>query len=206
MQEDQTPRIILASTSAYRKSLLDRLQIPFETADPGVEESSKPGEDPVEQSLRLAHNKALAVVRKITTSPPYIVIGSDQVAHIGSQVFGKPGCYEEAAKQLAVCSGKWVSFTTAVSLMDQRGLTQQAAECFRIKFRKLETNEIAHYLEIDAPFDCAGSIKAESAGITLLEDTDGRDINTLFGLPLMLVQELFTEFGYQLSTLRKINN
>jgi MAF protein len=206
MLEEQIPRIILASTSAYRKSLLNRLQIPFATANPGVKELQNPGEDPLQLSLRLACDKALAVSKTLPPLPPYIVIGSDQVANMGSQMFRKPGNFEEAAKQLASCSGNWVSFTSAISLIDQRGINKKAAECFRIKFRELDSNEIDEYLKIDEPFDCAGSIKAESAGITLLDDTDGRDINTLLGLPLMLFQELLIEYGFQLSTLRKLSN
>lgn len=203
MPEDQTPRIILASTSAYRKSLLNRLQIPFEAVNPGIEELLKPGEDPLSLSLRLAHDKAIAVCEALDPLSPYIVIGSDQVAHIGNQIFAKPGSFDEAAEQLNRCSGNWVSFTTAISLIDQTGATKQAAECFRVKFRQINSEEITDYLALDEPFDCAGSIKAESAGITLLENTQGRDINTLLGLPLMLFQEMIAEFGYQLSTLRK---
>lgn len=206
MLEEQIPRIILASTSAYRKSLLNRLQIPFDTANPGVKELQNPGEDPLQLSLRLACDKALAVSETLASSPPYIVIGSDQVAHMGSQILRIPGSFEKAAKQLASCSGNWVSFTTAICLIDHRGVKKRAAECFRIKFRELNNSEIHEYLKIDEPFDCAGSIKAESAGITLLDDTDGRDINTLVGLPLMLCQELLGDYGYQLSTLRKLYN
>ena len=203
MLDEQIPRIVLASTSVYRKLLLNRLQIPFETADPGIKEIQKPGEDPLELSLRLAHDKALAVSENLIPSSPYIVIGSDQVAHMGSQIMRKPGTFEKAAKQLASCSGNWVSFTTAISVIDHRGIKKQAAECFRIKYRELNSSEIDEYLKIDEPFDCAGSIKAESTGITLLDDTDGRDFNTLVGLPLMLCQELLDDYGCQLSTLRK---
>jgi septum formation protein len=203
MLDKQIPRIVLASTSSYRKLLLNRLQIPFETADPGIEEFSRPEEDPLELSLRLAHDKAFAVSETLSYSLPYIVIGSDQVAHMGSHILPKPGTFEKAAKQLAKCSGNWVSFTTAISLIDHRGIKKQAVECFRIKFRELNNSEIDEYLKIDEPFDCAGSIKAESTGITLLEDTDGRDFNTLVGLPLMLCQQLLDDYGYRLSTLRK---
>jgi predicted house-cleaning NTP pyrophosphatase (Maf/HAM1 superfamily) len=122
---------------------------------------------------------------------------------MGSHILRKPGTFEKAAKQLANCSGNWVSFTTAISLIDHRGIKKQAAECFRIKYRELNSSEIDEYLKIDEPFDCAGSIKAESTGITLLDDTDGRDFNTLVGLPLMLCQELLDDYGYPLSTLRK---
>jgi septum formation protein len=202
MLDKQIPRIVLASTSSYRKLLLNRLQIPFETADPGIEEFSRPEEDPLELSLRLAHDKAFAVSETLSYSLPYIVIGSDQVAHMGSHILPKPGTFEKAAKQLAKCSGNWVSFTTAISLINHAGINKQAAECFRIKFRELTNSEIDEYLKIDEPFDCAGSINAESTGITLLEDTDGRDFNTLVGLPLMLCRELLVDCGYRLSTLR----
>lgn len=201
MHQDQIPRMILASTSTYRKSLLNRLKIPFETIDPEIRESVKEGETPLERSLRLAYDKALAVAGKLTLATPYIVIGSDQVAHMGSQILGKPGNHEAAAEQLTICSGNWVSFTTAISLIDQTGGVRQAAECFRIRLRELDDADIDHYLRIDEPFDCAGSIKAESAGMTLLQDTDGRDFNTLIGFPLMLFRELLADSGHPLPTL-----
>jgi len=129
----------------------------------------------------------------------FIIIGSDQVAHLGSHTFSKPHTFEIAAEQLALCSGRWVSFTTAICLIDENSRAFEALECFRIKYRELSTEDIHTYLEIDEPFDCAGSIKAEASGITLLEDTSGRDINTLYGLPLMLLREsLRSNFNYGL--------
>lgn len=206
LHQTREPKIILASTSIYRGELLGKLKIPFEQVDPAYQESARTGESPRKMALRLALGKAQSAVSRIESHSPFIVIGCDQVAHLGAQVFGKPGSFEAASRQLATCSGNWVSFTTAICLIDERGRSHQAAECYRIKFRSLAPQEITAYLDIDQPFDCAGSIKAESAGITLLEGAKGRDINTLYGLPLMLLQESLASFGWQLDTLRYDHN
>ena len=199
MKQTKRPRIILASTSPYRADLLSRLNIQFDQFDPHYEELSIPGESPEEKSIRLSRGKALSVKANLEGSAPFIVIGSDQVAHLGSQTFSKPQSFDVAAEQLALCSGRWVSFTTAICLIDENTRIYDAVESFRIKYRALSTADIHNYLNIDEPFDCAGSIKVESAGITLLEDTSGRDINTLYGLPLMLLREsLSLNFNYSL--------
>ncbi len=206
MRRIRAPKIILASTSAYRRELLGKLKIPFEQMDPEFQESGQAGESPRKTALRLALGKAESAVRGIESHSPYIVIASDQVAHLAEHSFGKPGSFEAATRQLAACSGHWVSFTTAICLIDETGCTHQAVECYKVKFRSLQPHEIDAYLYIDHPFDCAGSIRAESAGITLLEDSQGRDINTLYGLPLMLLQETLALFNWQLSTLRNTHN
>ncbi len=206
MHQTRTPKIILASTSAYRRELLGKLKIPFEQLDPAFQESGRAGESPRNTALRLALGKAESALRGIESHSPFIVIGSDQVAHLDGYSFGKPGSFEVATRQLTACSGNWVSFTTAICLIDETGCTRQAVESYKVKFRSLAPHEIDAYLYLDRPFDCAGSIKAESAGITLLEDSQGRDINTLYGLPLMLLQETLALFNWQLSTLRGTHN
>lgn len=198
----RAPKIVLASTSAYRRELLGKLKIPFEQVDPAFHESTRSGEPPRKMAARMALGKAESVLRRIDSNSSVIVIGSDQVAHLDQQRFGKPGSRDVASRQLAACSGNWVSFTTAICLIDETGCTHQAIESYLVKFRSLQPDEISAYLDIDQPFDCSGSIKAESAGITLLEDSKGRDINTLYGLPLMLLQETLALFGWQLSALR----
>jgi septum formation protein len=199
VNQTKQPRIILASTSPYRVDLLSRLNIQFDQIDPNYEELQQPGESPEERSIRLARGKAMSVISYLDAGTSFITIGSDQVAHLGSQTFSKPQSLDVAAEQLATCSGRWVSFTTAICLIDETNQVFEAAECFKIKYRELTTADIHTYLKIDEPFDCAGSIKVEASGITLLEDTNGRDINTLYGLPLMLLRESLTSrFHYSL--------
>jgi 7-methyl-GTP pyrophosphatase len=202
LHQRPVPRIILASTSAYRRRLLGRFEIPFDQLDPGFDESDRPGESPPETASRLALGKADSVVRNMKSDSPFIVIGSDQVVHLDEKIFAKPGSHQSAAMQLRSCSGNWVSFTTAICLIDETGCTRQASECYRIRYRQLQSREIDAYLNIDRPFDCAGSIKAESTGITLFDDSRGRDISTLYGLPLMLLQDTLAAFGWPLLTLR----
>ncbi len=202
MDQTNPPKIILASTSHYRKALLDKFKIPFVQLDPEYKEYDQPGESPLHKASRSALGKAQSIVSGHEIDPPFVVIGSDQVAHMGEQRFGKPGSVVAARKQLAASSGNWVSFTSAICLIDDRGRIKQAVESYRIRFRPLLAAEIDTYLDIDRPFDCAGSIKAESLGITLLQDCRGRDINTLYGLPLMLLQEALSQLGWQLSALR----
>ena len=196
------PKVILASTSHYRKELLDKLKIPFEQLDPDYEECDQPGESPLQKASRSALGKAQSIITANKVDPTFVVIASDQVAHMDDMRFGKPGHAEEASRQLAVCSDNWVSFTTAICLINDSGRIKQAIESFKVLFRPLEQEEIETYLDIDQPFDCAGSIKAESLGISLLQDCHGRDINTLYGLPLMLLQETLAQLGWPLSTLR----
>ncbi|MDA0789494.1 MAG: Maf family protein [Proteobacteria bacterium] len=183
------PEIMLASTSPYRAQLLRRLRFPFRQMAPRFVETPQPGEAPQQMALRLAEGKARSLVTEV--SRPGIVIGSDQVAHCDGRVLGKPGNYEQATLQLSHSSGKWVTFSTGVALLGSDGRQACACEDYRIRFRQLTPKEIERYLTLEQPFDCAGSLKAEGLGISLLEDATGRDITTLYGLPLMLLRELF---------------
>ncbi len=192
------PRLILASTSIYRARLLEKLGVEFEQTDPDYEELSVPGESPAVKACRLADGKALSVQQDLPARRDAIVIGSDQVAHLDDRCFSKPGTHQRAFTQLSVFSGQWLSFTTAISLLDNHGARRCGCETYRIKFRNLTATEINNYLLRDHPYDCAGSIKAEASGVTLLEDTDGRDVNTLYGLPLMLLRELLLELDFSL--------
>ena len=189
VNQSRPPEIILASTSPYRSDLLIKLGVQFEQIDPSYIEKDRPDELPSEKASRHALGKATSVSADISTNSPFIVIGSDQVVHLGKLVLSKPGNHDVAAAQLKACSGNWVTFTTAICLANEAGQIFKAFECFRIKYRDLSPSDIARYLEIDEPFDCAGSIKIEAAGIRLLEDTDGRDINIVHGLPLILLQD-----------------
>lgn len=193
------PEFILASTSPYRQALLARLGIPFDQVDPGVDESDIPGESPQDRATRLATAKATAVAG----SGHSIIIASDQVAHMGSHTLPKPGDFEHAFAQLRSASGQRVIFTTAICLLHGRNPPVTRYEDFSVQFRQLGDEEISHYLEKDQPWNCAGSIKAESLGVALLDDTRGRDINTLYGLPLMLLNDMLLAMGINLINLRK---
>ncbi len=207
MQSPLNPQLVLATTSAYKKSLLHKMQIPFSAIDPEYEEVAIPGEKPLETAARLALGKATMAYQNLRKNPEceptsLVIIGCDQVAHLGDTIFHKPGDHNHAIEQLLMCSGQWVSFTTAVSLLYQGEQHKQAAECYKIRYRKLSHSAIEDYLRRDKPYDCAGSIKLESLGITLVEDSQGRDVNALFGLPLMLLQDLLASINYPLSALR----
>lgn len=180
------PTLFLGSTSSYRRALLDRLQVPYKQVNPDYIERDVPGEEPIPMALRQAQGKAKSITPDIEN---YIIIGSDQVAHMDGKKFGKPGNRNNALDQLEHFQGNWVTFTTAICLITPTESPQCAAESYAIKFRDLSRQEIEHYLDRDQPYDCAGSIKVESLGITLLEDASGRDITALYGLPLMLLRE-----------------
>jgi len=176
-------RLILASTSAYRRALLERLGVPFDCLAPGADEQRLPGEPPEMLALRLARLKAESVAAR---HPGCIVIGSDQVAVRGAEILGKPGTVERCTEQLRESSERDVAFLTAVHVIDGRGAR---AECHldrtQVRFRALEPAEIARYIAADAPLDCAGGFKAESLGIALFERIESEDPTALTGLPLI---------------------
>ncbi len=178
-----SPRLILASTSAYRRELLARLRVPFECQPPGCDERHLPGELPDALALRLARLKAEALGLR---QPGCVVIGSDQVAVRGAEILGKPGTVERCIAQLRASSGHEVSFLTAVHVLDgRRGLAESHLDCTRVLFRDLDEAEIARYVAADAPLDCAGGFKAESLGIALFERIESVDPTALTGLPLV---------------------
>ena len=189
--------LILASTSPYRRRLLERLRLPFTCIDPAIEESMRDGESPRARACRLATEKALSVAE--TLQGEAIVIGSDQVACLGTQILHKPGTPELAEQQLAASSGQTVQFWTAVSLWTSPGetLTQRVVPC-EVKMRALSTDEISRYVALDQPLDCAGSFKWESLGITLFEAMRTADPTALEGLPLIALSELLREAGVSL--------
>ena len=189
--------LILASTSPYRRRLLERLRLPFTCIDPAVEESIRDGESPQKQACRLAAEKALSVAE--TLQGEAIVIGSDQVACLGDQILHKPGTPEAAIAQLTVSSGQTVQFWTAVSLWTSAGKasTQRVVPC-EVKMRTLSADEISRYVALDKPLDCAGSFKWESFGITLFEAMRTDDPTALEGLPLIALSELLRETGVSL--------
>lgn len=191
-----TPRLVLASTSIYRKQLLERLGLTFEVARPELDEAPLVGESPIATAERLALEKARAVA---TSFPDALIIGSDQVAHQGNQRFGKPGTIENACAQLRNMSGKSVFFHTAVCLYNSRtGNHQLAGVPTEARFRALSNEEIERYVQRELPLDCAGSAKSEGLGVSLLEYMRGDDPTALIGLPLITLAQMLRAEGIQI--------
>jgi septum formation protein len=187
------PRLILASTSRYRRQLLQRLRLPFDVVSPGVDEAALPGEAPAEVAIRLALAKAQAVAADAADA---VVIGSDQVAELDGQAIGKPGSHERAVEQLTMMSGQRVVFHTAVAVVRrQRGFARVLLAPVAVRFRPLRAEEIERYLELDHPYDCAGSARSEALGVALLERIDSDDPTALIGLPLIRTCALLREAG-----------
>jgi len=195
MKLPDTPALVLASTSVYRRDLLARLGLPFRQEAPAVDEAALPTEAPAQVALRLAVAKARAVAAQ---NARCLVLGSDQVAECASAALGKPGGVEGARRQLRACSGRSVTFHTAVCLIDTRSepwLERSAADVTTVTFRDLTDTEIERYIDRERPFDCAGSFKAEGLGIALFERIDSHDPTGLIGLPLIAVCGLLREAG-----------
>ncbi len=187
------PSLVLASTSIYRKQLLERLGLPFLTDRPDADESALTGETPPVTAERLAVSKARAVADR---HPGALIIGSDQLAHSGTQSFGKPGTIERAIEQLQTMRGKSIFFHTALCLLDSRdGSYQLDAVSTEVRFRPLSDEEIERYVRRELPLDCAGSAKAEGLGISLLEYMRGDDPNALIGLPLISLCNMLRTAG-----------
>ncbi|MDO6774242.1 Maf family protein [Pseudomonadota bacterium] len=190
-------KIILASTSIYRKALLEKLQLPFECVSPKTNETPLKDETAQQLVLRLAQLKAQAGVELFNQTScqqahiPAVIIGSDQVAVINGQIIGKPLNKQNAVKQLKQASGQSITFYTGLSVI--HNVTQQAysiVEPFTVHFKKLTTAEIERYVDLEQPLYCAGSFKSEGLGIALFERLEGDDPNTLIGLPLIRLIEL----------------
>ena len=188
--------IVLASTSRYRRELLERLRISFTTADPGVEEQEHPGERPEAMAERLARAKAMAVA---AAHPDALIIGCDQVAVSRGTILGKPGSRENAVRQLRQMSGREATFYTALCVHDAAsGRTSSRVVPYLVRFRALDDAAIERYLEREQPYDCAGSAKSEGLGIALIARMQGEDPNALIGLPLIALVDLLAEHGVQI--------
>ncbi|MDB5953486.1 Maf family nucleotide pyrophosphatase [Ramlibacter sp.] len=176
-------RLVLGSTSVYRRELLSRLRLPFSVEPPHVDETPRPGEAPAALARRLAAAKAQAVAQQ---HPDAIVIGSDQVADLDGEPLGKPGNHDNAVAQLRRMRGRTVIFQTALSVLcNETGFAQHDVAPVRVRFRELEDDEIEAYLRAEQPYDCAGSARSEGAGIALLEAIESDDPTALIGLPLI---------------------
>ena len=185
--------LVLASTSPFRRALLERLGLGFETCAPEVDESVHSGEAPEQLVLRLARAKAEAGA---LVHPQTLVIGSDQVACIDGEILGKPGGREQAIAQLEKASGRKVTFYTGLCLLDGKsGSIQLECVPFHVHFRDLSRRQIEGYLDREQPFNCAGSFKSEGLGITLFQRLEGDDPNALIGLPLIRLVSMLAENG-----------
>jgi len=183
MSEPTHRKLVLGSTSPYRRELLERLRIPFEVAAPDVDETPQPSESPKQLACRLAMSKARAVAAQF---PACVVIGSDQVADLDGHALGKPGNHARAVAQLHEMRGQTVIFQTAVAVVClETGFAQMDLAQVKVKFRDLTDAEIENYLLAETPYDCAGSAKSEGLGIAILESIDNDDPTALVGLPLI---------------------
>ena len=187
--------LILASTSPYRRELLQRLQIPFQTAAPDVDETALPDERASETTWRLSREKADAVASQY---PQALIIGSDQIALLGEQRMGKPLTHDNAVQQLRAMRGHSVVFYTALTLLNARtGAMQTEVAENRVTFRNLSDDEIESYLRKEQPYHCAGSAKLEGLGIALISRMEGDDPNALIGLPLIVLVSMLRHQGVQ---------
>jgi septum formation protein len=191
--------LVLASTSRYRRDLLARLRIPFDVIAPQVDETALPGETPRVLSLRLAQEKALAVAQQLQAArPEALVIGSDQVTEVDGQAISKPGGFEAALAQLARANGKTLTFHTGIAVAHAGTLQVKTAESPVIThFAALPEHLRKRYLELEQPFDCAGSMKSEALGIALAESIESGDPTALIGLPLIATIRLLRGFGFE---------
>ncbi|GMQ96336.1 MAG: nucleoside triphosphate pyrophosphatase [Gammaproteobacteria bacterium] len=193
MAKSVQPSIILASTSVFRRSLMDRLGLGYETYAPVIDESRLDGEDAGTMVKRLAELKARAA-RDVF--PGALIIGSDQAAVINSEILGKPGSHDRAVRQLKAASGQRVSFVTGLCLLNsQSGATQCEVVPFHVYFKALTSGEIEHYLKIEQPYNCAGSFKSEGLGVALFERMEGDDPTALIGLPLIALCRMLNTEG-----------
>ncbi len=195
MSETTPRKLILGSTSPYRRDLLARLRIPFDVIAPDVDETPQATETPKQLACRLAMAKARAVAAQF---PACVVIGSDQVADLDGQPLGKPGDHARATAQLQQMRGKTVIFQTAVAVVCQEtGFAQMDLAQVKVKFRELSDAEIEAYLCAETPYDCAGSAKSEGLGIALLASIDNDDPTALVGLPLIRTCRMIQAAGIQ---------
>lgn len=192
----EAPQLVLASTSPYRRELLQRLGLPFATVNPGVDELALPQETPVQTSERLALAKARAASGVF---PAALIIGSDQVAYADGRVFGKPGTRERAIEQLRALRGRSVVFHTALCLLNSASARVQLEGVpVEVRFRAVTDSEIERYLERESALNCAGSARYEGLGISLLEYVRGDDPNALIGLPLIALCHMLRNEGIAL--------
>ena len=185
---------MLASSSPYRRGLLDRFLDQFETIEPDIDESNGSGLSPAELVRHLARRKAEAVA---TNARDALIIGADQIAVLNDRILGKPGDHQKAIEQLLAASGKVVTFLTAVCILDPLGRTRhEHTDKTTVRFRDFDRRLAEAYLKLDKPYDCAGSFKIEGAGFVLFESVKTDDPTALIGLPMIWVSDRLLELGY----------
>ena len=188
-------RLVLASTSPYRRALLERLGLPFTVARPDVDETPRPGELPAALALRLSEEKALAVA---AAHPDSLLIGSDQVAVLDGAPLSKPLSHANAVVQLRAMRGKKIEFLTGLAVHSTvTGHTRSRLVRYAVRFRNYSDEAIERYLRAEEPYDCAGSAKVEGLGIALIAGMAGDDPNALIGLPLIALVDLLAEHGFE---------
>lgn len=193
MPQVDNASLVLASSSRFRRALLDRLQLPYQCCSPDIDETPQPGESPSALVHRLALSKANAVA---THFPHHCIIGSDQIALFEGDILGKPHTAERACANLSRFSGQRVTFLTGLALLDTRHQRHQVhIEHFDVVFRTLSQQEIERYVALEQPLDSAGSFRVEGLGITLFEKLEGRDPNALIGLPLIALCDMLRQAG-----------
>ena len=193
---DRIPPLVLASTSRYRRELLERLRLPFTVAAPDADETPNPAEDCAATALRLAEAKARSLKIQF---PDALIIGSDQVADLDGQPQGKPGNFGNALRQLRAMRGRTVVFYTAVALFDARFNRIQVKNVpTTVDFRSLHDDQLGRYLELEEPYDCAGSAKVEALGIVLTERIESTDPTALVGLPLIALTGMLLGAGFSI--------
>jgi septum formation protein len=196
---NRPPRLILASSSPYRRELLERLRVPFDVVVPAIDETPLAGETPEVTALRLAQAKARAVAGGLGAGEAALVIGSDQVVTYDGLQIGKPGSHDKALAQLQAMRGREVLFHSALCLFDSRSGNVQAVDVItRVHFRDLPDSTLEAYLLAETPYDVAGSAKSEGLGIALLEAIHSDDPTALVGLPLIALSRMLLAVGYPL--------
>lgn len=194
MQNPSAPTIVLASSSPYRRGLLDRFLEQFETVEPDIDESNGAGLSPRELVSHLARKKAEVVA---TNARDALIIGADQLAVLNDRILGKPGDHQRAIEQLLAASGQVVTFLTAVCILDPIGRTRyEHIDKTKVRFRDFDRRLAEAYLKLDEPYDCAGSFKLEGAGFVLFESVKTDDPTALIGLPMIWVSDRLLELGY----------
>ncbi|MFT6389806.1 MAG: MAF protein [Cellvibrionaceae bacterium] len=195
MSAEPTKTLILASSSPYRRELLQKLTLDFISLAPNIDETEKANETPDELVSRLALEKAEAIAKD---NPNALIIGSDQVAVLGEEILTKPQTYKRAHKQLSMASGKRVKFLTSLCLYNSANNKYQLkVVTYFVDFLALSEEQIEHYLRKEQPYDCAGSFKSEGLGITLFASMSGDDPNTLIGLPLIALTSMLRNEGIE---------
>ncbi|NVZ77490.1 septum formation inhibitor Maf [Pseudomonas gingeri] len=188
--------LLLASSSVYRRELLDRLRLPFTCSSPDIDESHQPGESAEALVRRLAEEKAHALS---ASHPRHLIIGSDQVAVLDGHIIGKPHTFDKAREQLLAASGARVTFLTGLALLNsQSGHCQVDCVPFTVHMRRLDPARIERYLRAEQPYDCAGSFKAEGLGVSLFQRTEGPDATSLVGLPLIRLVDMLLAEGVEI--------